>query len=61
MKDKSLKEAQLEIDEALKIVETMEKDVENRNISKESMRQHFSFLTMKLLGIENILKEEGVL
>lgn len=61
MKDESLKAAQIEIDEALKTVETMEKDVEIKNISKESMKEHFSFLTSKLLEIENILKKEGIL
>jgi len=61
MKDESLKAAQLEIDEALKTVDAMEKDVECKNISKEAMKEHFSFLTSKLLGIENILKKEGIL
>lgn len=61
MKETKLVLAQKDIDEALALVEDMEKSLNEVHCSKENIKDNFSFLCSKLQEIEAILKEEGIL
>ena len=61
MKENSLKLAQQDIDEALGAIETMEKIIDNEDMSKHSIKEKFIFVSEKLRQVELILKEEGIL
>ncbi len=61
MEETKLVLAQKDIDEALALVENMEKSLNGINFSKENIKDNFTFLCSKLEEIEAILKEEGIL
>lgn len=61
MKEDNLKLAQQDIEEALSTIEYMEKRLTNESLPKEALREKFTFLTKKVLQLETILKEEGIL
>jgi hypothetical protein len=61
MKEANLKLAQQDIDEALSAIETMEETMDNENMSTDSIRENFIFVSEKLHQLELILKEEGIL
>jgi len=61
MKETNLKLAQQDIDDALNAIETMEKIIDNEDISKHSIKEKFIFVSEKLRQVELILKEEGIL
>jgi archaellum component FlaC len=61
MKETKLVLAQKDIDEALALVEDMEKSLNEIHFSKENIKDNFTFLCSKLEEIEAILKEEGIL
>ncbi|SKA91094.1 hypothetical protein SAMN05428976_11610 [Clostridium sp. USBA 49] len=61
MKEDSLKIVQKDIDEALEMVESMEKNLSQQSFSKETVKEKFVFLSQKLQELESILKSEGIL
>jgi len=61
MKEDSLKIVQKDIDEALEMVESMEKNLNQKSFSKETVKEKFVFLSQKLQELESILKSEGIL
>lgn len=61
MKEDNLKLAQQDIEEALSTIEYMEKRLTNESLPKEVLKEKFTFLTKKVLQLETILKEEGIL
>ncbi|QAT38879.1 hypothetical protein [Clostridium sp. JN-9] len=61
MEETKLVLAQKDIDEALALVENMEKSLKETHFSKENIKDNFTFLCSKLEEIEAILKEEGIL
>lgn len=61
MKENNLKLAQKDIDEALTTIESMEKTLIKEDISKDSIKEKFIFLTTKIQELEQILKDEGIL
>lgn len=61
MKENNLKLAQKDIDEALVTIEAMEKTLVKDDISKDSIKEKFVFLTTKIQELEQILKDEGIL
>ena len=61
MKEHNLKLAQTDIDEALNTIEDLEKNIKNKSLSEEVIKENFLKLTSKMNHIENILIEEGIL
>lgn len=61
MKEDSLKLAQLDVEEALHTIETMENELNNQTLSKETLKDNFVFLFQKVQELESILKEEGII
>jgi hypothetical protein len=61
MKETNLKLAQQDIDEALNAIEIMEETIDNENMSNDSIKEKFMFVSEKLHQLELILKEEGIL
>ncbi|GLC30925.1 hypothetical protein [Clostridium omnivorum] len=61
MKESNLKAAQQDIEEAITAIEEMEKEIENKDLSKEEIKEKFVFLSDKLQKLESILKDEGIL
>lgn len=61
MKETNLKLAQQDIDEALNAIEIMEETIDNENMSNDSIKEKFMFVSEKLYQLELILKEEGIL
>lgn len=61
MKEQNLKQAQLDIDEALCTIETLEENLKLDSISEDVIKNNFLHLTEKLNEIERVLKEEGIL
>lgn len=61
MKENNLKIAQQDIEDALNAIETMEKNINDEAVSKDTLKEKFIFLTEKLQELESILKEEGIL
>lgn len=61
MEETKIKLAHKDIDEALNIIENLEKELSSQSLSREHLRERFVFLTEKLQEIEGILKDEGVL
>lgn len=61
MEEKNLKLAQQDIEEALKVVEDMEKFLESNDSSEEVIREKFLYLSVKVQELESILKSEGIL
>ena len=60
MEESKLKLAQLEVDEALKTVEDIEKVIDCYE-SKEFLKEKFITLSQKVQELEDILKTEGIL
>jgi len=61
MKETVLKLAQQDIDDALNAIETMEEVMDNDDISNDSLKENFIFVSNKLHQLEIILKEEGII
>lgn len=61
MKESNLKLAQQDIDEALSAIENMEETLANKNLSSETLKEKFLFLSEKVTELEKILKEEGII
>jgi hypothetical protein len=61
MEEINLKLAQKDIEEALKVVEDMEKFLEEKDTPKNAIRDKFIFLSEKVHQLENILKNEGII
>lgn len=61
MKEENLKLAQQDIEDALKAVEDMEKDIDANSISKDILKVKFFSLSEKVQKLEDILKVEGIL
>lgn len=61
MNEINLKAAQMDIEEALSAVETMEEMLKTETPSKDSIKEKFVFLSGKVQQLEDILKEEGIL
>lgn len=61
MKENNLQLAQKDIDEALCTIEKLEKSIKEDALSEDFVRKNFLELTKKMQGIENLLKEEGIL
>jgi hypothetical protein len=61
MNEINLKAAQMDIEEALSAIETMEEMLKTETPSKDSIKEKFVFLSGKVQQLEDILKEEGIL
>ena len=61
MKEANLKIAQQDIDEALKTVEDLEKVINEKNLSKDQLKEKFVSLNEKVKKLEDILKIEGII
>lgn len=61
MKEDNLKLAQKDIDEAVKAIEDLEEDLKSDNLSKDTVKEKFVFLSQKLQELETVLKNEGIL
>ncbi|MGL4773108.1 MAG: hypothetical protein ACRC2K_06020 [Clostridium sp.] len=61
MKEENLKLAQQDIDEALKAVEDIEKDMDTAPLSKGDLKERFVTLSEKVQKLEEILKVEGII
>lgn len=61
MKESSLKIAQQDIDEALKTVEDLEKVINEKDLSKDELKEKFISLNEKVKKLEYILITEGIL
>lgn len=61
MKESSLKIAQQDIDEALKTVEDLEKVINEKDLSKDELKEKFISLNEKVKKLEDILITEGIL
>ena len=61
MEEINLKLAQKDIEEDLKVVEDMEKFLEEKDTPKNAIRDKFIFLSEKVHQLENILKNEGII
>jgi molecular chaperone GrpE (heat shock protein) len=61
MEEKNLKLAQEDIDEALKVVEDLERFLDAQSSPKEVIKEKFIFLSKTLQKLEDILKSEGIL
>lgn len=61
MKEHNLQLAQKDIDEALETVESIEKDLDNSSLSKNSLKDKFVKLTNKVQELEDLLKTEGII
>ena len=61
MKETNLKLAKQDIDDALSVIETMEKNIDNEYMNNDSIKEKFIYVSEKLHQLELILKEEGIL
>lgn len=61
MNNDVIKTAQKDIDEALKALENIENTLDNKDSSKDHIKENFLFLTNKMEQIEKLLKKEGIL
>jgi hypothetical protein len=61
MEEKNLKLAQEDIEEALKVVEDLEKFIDESSASKEIIKEKFLTLSEKVQKLEDILKSEGII
>lgn len=61
MNDSNLKMAQLDVEEALKTVEDMEKFINDDDSSKEQLKEKFISLTDRVQKLEDLLKSEGII
>lgn len=61
MEERNLKLAQEDIEEALKVVEDLEKFIDERPISAEVIKEKFLTLSEKVQKLEDILKSEGII
>jgi hypothetical protein len=61
MEEKNLKLAQEDIEEALKVVEDLEKFIDESPDSTEVIKEKFIALSEKVQKLEDILKSEGII
>lgn len=61
MEEKNLKLAQEDIEEALKVVEDLEKFINESPASTQVIKEKFLTLSEKVQKLEDILKSEGIL
>jgi len=61
MNDSNLRIAQLDVEEALKTVEDIEKFINEAEFSKEILKEKFICLSDRVQSLENILKSEGII
>lgn len=61
MNELSLKLAQKDIDEALKIVEEIQKELGAVKLPELKIKNKFLYLSEKVEQLENILKKEGII
>jgi hypothetical protein len=61
MDKKNIELATEQIDEALTTVKSMENDLDKKQLSSESIKKQFIFLSKKVSELENILINEGIL
>lgn len=61
MEGKNLELAQQDIEEALKVVEDMERFIDSSDSPKEMIKEKFIFLSEKVQQLETILKTEGII
>jgi hypothetical protein len=61
MKEDNLKLAQKDIDEAVKAIEELEDGLKKDNLSKDTVKEKFMFLSQKLQELEAVLKTEGII
>ncbi|EKQ56024.1 MULTISPECIES: hypothetical protein [unclassified Clostridium] len=61
MDNLNLKIAQQDVEEALKTVEDIEKFINNKESSKDQLKEKFIDLSSRVQKLEDILKSEGIL
>lgn len=61
MDKRNMELATEQIDEALNTVKSMENDLDKNQLSSESIKKQFIFLSKKVRELENILINEGIL
>ncbi|AZV55242.1 MULTISPECIES: hypothetical protein [Clostridium] len=61
MKENTLNLAQRDIDEALSVIESLEKAIVSDNSQNQVLKDKFHLLYDKVNELENILKSEGII
>jgi hypothetical protein len=61
MEEKSLKLAQQDIEDALKVITEMEDFLSSSSSSNDLIKEKFLLLSEKVQKLETILKDEGIL
>lgn len=61
MKENTLNLAQRDIDEALSVIESLEKAIISDNSQNQVLKDKFHLLYDKVNELENILKSEGII
>ena len=61
MKEDMMKKAQIDIDEALETVESLEKSIDSDNFSKSDLKDKFIKLNEKVNELEDLLRSQGII